>query len=331
MKKIFKPAKNIVVPNDKFAKKLFEHTPEMWQRTISGKVTSRIIEGKVRETVREGRRFVKITREVISSYGLRIAQNPLVPLTDAEREYLHTPLNLFDRAVMTAVISEWLAGNTEVTIPVVFRVLAGKIGTQFNPAAATAAEILASVKKLALIEVRADLTDACKSFGYNEGKPLKLDFTSILPCRIFKGVFCSKPAAQIIQITAAPPLYKIAKAKSQLLTLPRDIFDVKGMHNSGAVIRTKFYTAVRIAENAGSHKLNTNISLETILKKCELADASRDVQSTARKCIFGICDNFNNAGKLTYEKRREGREYAAVDINFTPCRPAGISRHTSRD
>ena len=322
MNKIFKPAKNIIIPNDKFCKILFSLTANEFQRLmkLTGSAAG-IIEGKITESVREGRRFVKTTRQVRSAYNLRIVEHPLIPLTDAERNYLHTPLNLLDRAVMTAIISEYLAGNDKITVPAIFRVLAGKSGHQFTPAESTAAEILASVKKLALIELRADLTDACKSYQYNDGKPLKLDFTPLLPCRIFKGEFCSNSAQQIIQLTAAPPLYKIAKVKSQLLTIPRDFFDIKGMHNSNAAIRTKFYTVVRIAENAGSHKLNDNISIDTILQKCGLTDASNKIKTTVRKCIVGICANFQLAGRLTYELRRKNTAYVVVDINFFPVDP----------
>lgn len=316
--KFFTPTKKIVVPNDKFTKCLFTFSQDKWSRRVNN-------EKPFGENNEGGYGFIEGSykeKDVRSRYNLLI-DNASMELSFDEYENLFLPLNMFDRAVMTAIISEWIAGNVEVTIPAIYRLITGKpSGRGLIPTKLQADEILASVKKLACVHLTTDITDACKKFNYNDGKPLYFDYTPLIDCTISDGALFGK-AAQIISINTEPILYTIAKVKKQVLTFSRDWLntDVHIRPKTYAVIVAKFYTAVRVLEINGSRKLTDAISFDTIFDKCGLSDASYKVLMSVREVIIGVLNNLQSEGVLkSFEIVREGTGKKFTKIQLTYMR-----------
>lgn len=330
MKKInnefFTPTKKIVAPNDKFAKCLFTFSQAEWSRRINEQIPFDDGSNKGGYGFIEGDK--KIKKDVRSKYNLLI-DNASMELSFDEYENLFLPLNMFDRAVMTAIISEWTAGNVEITVPSIWRLITGKpSGSGLMPSKRHAAEILASVKKLACVHLKADITDACKKFNYNDGKPLYFDYTPLIDCTISDFVSYRKckqvitqVITQVISINTEPILYTIATAKKQLVTFSRDWLNTGKSHNSDAVIAAKIYTAVRVLEINGSRKLTDTISFDTIFDKCGLSDASNKVLMSVRKVIIGVLNNLQSEGVLkSFEIVREGTGKKFTKIQLTYMR-----------
>lgn len=320
MKKIndfFTPTKKIVAPNDKFTKCLFTFSQAEWSRRVNEQIPFDDGSNKGGYGFIEGGKKTK--KDVRSKYNLLI-DNASMELSFDEYENLFLPLNGFDRAVMTALASEWIAGNVEITIPAIYRLITGKpSGRGLIPTKLQAAAILASVKKLACVHLQADITDACNKFKFNNGKSLAFDYTPLIDCTIGDGVFCCQDA-QIISINTEPILYTIAKAKKQVLTFSRDWLytDVHIRPKTYAVIAAKFYTAIRVAEIYGNRKLTKVITFEDVLDKCVLSDASSKVLRSVRHAILGVLSNIQSDGVLkSFEVVREGNGKKFTKINLT--------------
>ena len=202
---------------------------------------------------------------------LRIVETDLIQLTDADREYLSAPLNLFDRLVFTALVSARVEGVTEISISALYRIITGKASNNCKPTKNHAAEILKSVKKLACLQVELDMSDAFQNYRerngspkYNAGKPLFIDFTPIIPCKILDGVFQGN-SATVIQLTATSPLYKTAYLTKQILTVPREALNIGIMRNTSAVAYgVKLYTLIRVLEIRGSGYLKESVTFADI-------------------------------------------------------------------
>ena len=332
----FKPAQNIVAANDKITKNVFALSQDEYFNSILENAATPI-KGKDAKIPKEGgKRGEKISRQILSYFWLNFVKaESLQPLqlSAAEIEYLIKPLNIFDRLVLTACESERAAGNKEISVAVVYRAITGKIGANSQPTKDIAEQILMSIKKLACVQVRIDISDACRayknkdgSFVYNEGKPYKSPFEPILPCRIDAGSFYNHNPAQIISLTGESPLYKLENIKKQLLTFPRSVLSVLSgiydgkrhyKHFSAEIASVAFYTAVRAFEIEGTAHLTDVITYSDVFKKCGIT--SKDIQATARDAMAGILENIKTCGRLkNFEVIRDGAEYKKINLTYPP-------------
>lgn len=256
---------------------------------------------------------------------LHVIENPLLNLNDAERENLKTPPNLFDRLIFTALTSAYHEGIKAISVAALYRIITGKTNHNCRPSKKHAAEILASVKKLACLRVRIDATDAFTSYTYkdgtpkyNDGKPLVIDFTPIIPCTIFDGTFQSKTTTEIIKLTAESPLFKVARLMNQLLTVPREVLDAGNTRCTGNVYNVKFYTLIRTLENKKASCLKDVITFDNIFKECGVDNANSTVKATARDTISAILLNLQNADVLkSFKIIRDGVEFEKIELTYT--------------
>lgn len=331
----FKPAQNIVAANDKITKNVFALSQDEYFNSILENAATPI-KGKDAKIPKEGgKRGEKISRQILSYFWLKFVKAEslqTLQLSAAEIEYLIKPLNIFDRLVLTACESERAAGNKEISVAAVYRAITGKIGANSQPTKDIAEQILMSIKKLACVQVRIDISDACRayqnkdgSFVYNEGKPYKSPFEPILPCRIDEGFFCCDPKkpenrckckpTHIITLTGESPLYNVAKIKRQLLTFPRSVLEIDGKRFSAPIANVAFYTAVRAFEIEGAAYLKPVITFPDVFNTCGIA--SKDIQATSRDAMEGILENIKTCGRLkNFEVIRNGAEYSKINLSY---------------
>lgn len=331
----FIPIKNIFIPNNKITKVIFGFNQNQYNANIGAKRFS--ILGKIVDLPSEDDKKRETKKHQIKYFcRLRIIEDPLIQLTDAEREYLSTPLNLFDRLIFTALVSARVEGISEISISALYRIITGKASNNCKPSKNHAAEILKSVKKLACLQVELDMSDAFQNYRerngapkYNFGKPLIINFTPIIPCRIFDGIFQGN-SATVIQLTANSPLYKVAHLTKQILTVPREVLNIGNMRNTSAVAYgVKLYSLIRVLEIRGSGYLKESITFADILEKCGIKTASGNVQTTVRDIISAILLNLQALVILkSFEIVRENNTFVKVNLVYLP--PTKIRKIGSR-
>jgi hypothetical protein len=297
MKK-FQPVEKWIIPNDKITKKIFEFSDEDFAKVLKVKAYS----------VNEG----------MDQKGAVI----ITPIKLESQQSDAQPPNQFDRAVFTACVSEYDAGNTQLTPAIIYRAITGKREHFQTPTPKQAVEILESVLKMSSLRfdesLDAKLTATFKKLGYNNGKPIKIKDKAILPCEIInEGNVNGGSAKTLISLTAEPPLMTIARAKKQLLTVEnfKELLDTESANHSD-ITAAKFYTMIRIVETLGSRKLTPIITFADIFEKCRLQDATRKAKMIVRNAIIGVMENFFCAGLIKdFElKKASGGKFHSIEF-----------------
>lgn len=293
----FKSAEKIIAPNDKQTKRLFSYSENDYKFLLNGG-TMDVTESK--------------TAPVDSPLKLKLSTSP------NPTEEMFKALDEFDRAVLSACISEWLAGNKVTTPAVIFRAVCGKSTAYLqSPTEKQVNEILKSVNKMAVALISSDMSKVCEKFGYNGGKPLKIDFTPILPCRLEDGIFNHNPT-RLIKLTAESPILRIAKAKGQLVTFDKALLNGGKIHNTRLAIAAKFYCLLRVLESiAHCSNLKPLITFADIYEKCRISDSSGFTKMKCRDSVLATFDRLVAAEILkSYEKILCGNENIAVKFVF---------------
>ena len=286
----FKPARRLILPNDKLTKTLFK---------ISEKTFSAMIDTEQHFFINEGEKKIKSKTFDVKSYFW-------VKSTSSTE-----PPSMFDRAVMSACISELLAGNTSTTPAIIYRTLSGKHQHFQSPTKRQYAQILASVIKLKSLLIKIDMKEVCKQFNYNSGKPLVIDYTPILPCHISKGDVGGGESESVIFFEDTPPLLKIAQVKNnQLITFDNKLLDIGEKHTGANMAAVKFYVSQRVFETIQQKWHNAAITFDDLFKKCRMSDASRDKKMKCRNAILSLMANFVDADII------KSFEYTKVDGKF---------------
>ena len=156
----FQPSKILTTPNDKLTKAIFSFTEKDFQRRLQGNPFD----------IQE-RRAKKIETRVQMKFE---SSEP-------------ARLDMYDRAVLAACITEKIAGHNPTSADIIYRLITGKAaGDERNlPTEKQREEIMTSVKNLSATLIQVDMTEICKQVKkYNGGKPLIFPFTKILPCHI---------------------------------------------------------------------------------------------------------------------------------------------------
>jgi len=339
----YTPIKNIYIANHKIIKMAFalnvSDKKEKKERTeytanLNQKYAERVTQNKkIAFTVNGydvfrpkpgGKKGEIVKHRVTYPCKLRVVEDPLLNLSDAERENLKTPPNLFDRLIFTALTSAYHEGIKEISVAALYRIITGKNNFNCKPSENHVTEILASVKKLACLQVSIDATDAFTSYThkdgtpkYNDGKPLVIDFTPIIPCTIFSGIFQSDKNTEVIRLTAESPLFKVARLMNQLLTVPRTVLDVGKTRHTANIYKVKFCTLFRVVEIPKARNLTDVITFDDLFTKCGIDNASPKIKATARDIIAVILRNLQSADVLkAFKIIRDGAEYAKIELTY---------------
>lgn len=278
------PSTECVELNDKFTKILFSRSAATTEKLLSGKTCvfvekrRRKIKGKVKE-------------EIVSKYTMVNAEG----YTDT------TPLNEFDRAVLSVIISEYLAGNAYTTVNIIFRALIGKVGDQnCRPRVNQRDAIIQSVMRLMAKMV--DFSNFADSFGKMKyaTKDGEGDFgienllsAGITPNAVING----QEMTGVIYFKDNSPLFDIADAKSQIIRYPHELLNVPNQNNTPRIIMLKKYVIRRICEIKLHKQLAHTITFDDVFAKCRIDDDSpRQVKADARNAVLKLFEHLKNQG-----------------------------------
>lgn len=262
-------------PNDKIFKNLFTMTDE---EAISGYMA--IIEEQPRKNKKD--------IEKIQSYVKLTWENGI-------EEYLTSKkFDFFEREVTKTAISEHMThtnGDTlkpfDTTLEALYRAMVGDDGqgeTRKIPSPDTLDKIKQAIYKGAHCWLDIDLSEVCKEYGYNEGKPCTLK-GYLLPCSFLEGVVVNGKPTTIIHFAEVSPLYRAAEIKNgQILTYEKRLLNVPTISNTVDNIAVKGYLWQRISEIT-AHNLEPSMLISTILEANNLTDINRKAKSKLIKDI----------------------------------------------
>ena len=265
------PATSRVEINDKFAKIAFQH------KFFVNK-NYRLIEKKNFKP--KGKN--KPPQKLITNFSLSGGNGDEVALTE------------FDRAVLSACISEYKAGNLYTTVSIIFRALIGDVGNQnARPRPNQYQAIVQSLASLmgAIVNFK-DLDSSVEQLGYVPSANLvNIKQSAILPAVLLDCNINGQFVEDVLYFDRQSPLLERAEIFNQIVRYPTELLDVPNQNNTPLIITLKNYVIRRIAEIKLHKNLQPTITFADVFKKCNLDKANRHKQFDARNAIIELFEH----------------------------------------
>jgi len=301
------PAKQLIVPNDRISKKLFNLTLDDLQDWI---------------TQHKSIDFVELQRH--KKFGEIIS--PIQLCVDDETFTISEPLDQFHCAVLCAGISELYFGNHQTTPAIVYRAITGKVGdNDANPSKNQLADILSAFELLMRLQMKYDMSNYCQITGCNDGKSITL-ISPLLPCRMLKSSTANGKDTSVIELLGESPLLLSAQIKNnQLLTYDNSLLNVRNMNNSRMNIAAKHYGMRRVQESSLHRQMSSTITLTDYFNKLRIENAHAQVKKDAREVLVTFFEHLQAKGIIkSFELTKKGNAFDA--LHFTPCKTAKKSK-----
>ena len=292
------PTRLLVIPNDRFAKVLFNLSNENF-REDSWSIALKLIE------VQRNNRFGKIV-------------SPFRIFVDEQSEFtLSEPLDQFDCDVLIVCISEYRAENYYLTPAIIYRGLTGKIGRcDAEPSKDQLAAIMHSLKKLMSLQIDIIMTDICAKFNYEDGTSTHIT-ANLLPCEIISETTINGKESTVIHLLDVSPIWKVACIKNhQTLSFDADLLDIPRQQNTPLNIMVKFYVIRRVLESIAHKQMALTVTFADVFKKCRLENAHLEIKRRIREFMMAIFEHLKNKGIIGDCKvNKKGRTF--YSISFT--------------
>lgn len=301
------PAKQLIVPNDRISKKLFNLTLADLYDWIAKQKSIDFLE------IQRHKKF----GEIIS---------PIQLFVDDETFTISEPLDQFHCAVLCAGISELYFGNHQTTPAIIYRAITGKVGdNDANPSKNQLADILSAFELLMRLQMKYDMSNYCQMTGCNDGKPITL-ISSLLPCRMLKSSTANGKDTSVIELFGESPLLLSAQLKNnQLLTYDNSLLNVRNMNNSRMNIAAKHYGMRRVQESSLHRQMSSTITLPDYFNKLRIENAHAQVKKDAREVLVTFFEHLQAKGVIkSFELTKKGNAFDA--LHFTPCKTAKKSK-----
>ena len=297
------PAKQLIVPNDRASKKIFNLTLDDLQDWIAQHKSIDFLE------IQRHKKF----GEIIS---------PIQLFVDDETFTISEPLDQFHCAVLCAGISELYFGNHQTTPAITYRAITGKVGdNDANPSKNQLADILSAFELLMRLQMNYDMSNYCLTTGCNDGKPITL-ISSLLPCRMLKSSTANGKDTSVIELLGESPLLLSAQIKNnQVLTYDNSLLNVRNMNNSRMNIGAKHYAMRRVQESSLHRQMSPTIKLADYFNKLRIENAHAQVKKDAREVLVTFFEHLQAKGVIkSFELTKKGNAFDA--LQFTPCKTA---------
>ena len=289
------PTTKLVMPNDKFCKYFFNFSQDEYEFILKN--------GGTIEECKKSK-----VGKIYSDFDVVLIDN-----------YTSTvPLNMFDKSVVIACDSEFIAGNKFVTPAIIYRNMCGKNdGYNIEPPPEIRKAILDSVNKMMCTQITYDMSSACEHLKYNNGEKFKITATA-LPCKCVSGIAINGQEFEtVIQLYDTSPFFSIACVKNkQLLTFNKHLLDVPKQRNTVTTISVKHYVLQRVLE-IKLHNLKPVITFDDVFKKCNLTDADKMKKSRVRKEIISIMTSLQDIHDISsFAIKKNGNKYLGIEFFF---------------
>ena len=323
------PARKIVVPNDRCAKRYFRQTSEDYNDFITNKLYLSVVEMKKHP------KYGEIETPVEFFVDATVA---------AKDPSVMEVLTRFDNDVADVCISEWEAGNRYVTYSTIYRTLTGRVGeSDANPSKVQLAAIKHSLKKLMNVKLKIYFQDAAVKLGYNDGKKINVE-DKIIPAR-FVDCTVNGQKTTVIELTAESPLLTVARMKNnQIISYDVELLNVPGQKNTPLNIELKHYAIRRVMETKAHPKQMTpSITFADVLEKCRIADADNKKKHRVRESLKAVFEHLLACGEIdsfqvnkkkgvfysisfTFSKEKRPKQEQSNKVESTPVNKASSKR-----
>ena len=193
--------------------------------------------------------------------------------------------NAFDKEVILACISEHKTHvekdeeSYTTTLESIYRAMVGDNGEgkdEKHPSPAMLEKIKESIRKASFCRIHIDLTESCRKYGYNDGKPLKLE-SYILPCEFLDGYIVNGKPTTVIKFFKVSALYQSAEVQNgQILSYDKKLLAIPDVKNTDDVIVLKGYLLRRVLEIMAHKQMKNTILLDTVFHDTGFSDLTRD-------------------------------------------------------
>lgn len=240
-------------------------------------------------------------------------------------------LDPLDKLIISAVISEQLAGNYVITFSRLFHDIGG--GDKLTHAPIIKAVLVDIISKLRRTEISVDLTDLlakfknyAESLGVNPNHNGKIILTgAILPSETITAVINGKIIDGAIHFLDSPIIFAVANMKNQIARFNPALLDVP-IKTTEQTLKLRYYLLERILKTKGSldpkrskrvHKLSNSILFETIYRQCGLADADKWQKQDCRKYVIEILNHLVSKNFIqNYEIVKQDATFYSISIFF---------------
>lgn len=221
-------------------------------------------------------------------------------------------LSSYDMAVLSAVISLFVAGNEAFTVPMVCRAMCGKLAAT-NLSEKIKCDVSASIRKLMTTYISINAAAQQKKYNLEQTefngallnvKPMTARNDCGQECLHFKFV---RP----------PVLYEYSLAIKHIVSFPMEAVNTATINNTHDAIVIRYCLLRRVAIILRSRR-NDKIAYDTFFQEADCADAckcSKVLRSKRRKLIRHILEKLIVAGLITgYEEYKKYRSFAGVIV-----------------
>lgn len=226
--------------------------------------------------------------------------------------------NPYDRAVHNAICSLWDAGNTSFTPDQVYRSMNGLTESEFvSPQSIEA--ITKSIDKSRGINVKIDYKDEAKSWLKLKDGDLDefIKEDRILPTQK-TTVRTRGLTVTAYKLGYKPLLYEYAQISGQVLTIPIELLNVKGLlNNTKEVILLREYLIRRIEIMKNNKNQSNKIVFSTIYEEMRIPTPTNKKAKTIRDDSIKLLDHFKDINYIkNHNLYKKGRSFHGIEIIY---------------
>lgn len=291
-----RPSRVRVDLNDKLAKVIFKHSDAGIERLLNGR-TFYIVEKK-------NKKLGEITTayNILNAAGYQVVR----------------PFTMFDRFVLSACISEWLAGNHYTTVAIIYRALTGKIGKgDSKPSVIQRKAIIESLGVLMNRIIDFNAEDLCRLMDYDASDALYGKGPLLSAMYVDFSVLDSENDT-LIFFTGEPTLLKLSKIKKQLVSYYANLLDMPGQ-NTPMNITAKNYAMLRVQEIKLHRQMTPTITFADVFKKLRIENSSTKTKMNVRNIMLGFFDHLKNKDIVKdFEVVKHGNTFYSIKFPRPP-------------
>jgi len=220
----------------------------------------------------------------------------------------------YEKSIINAVSSIIEAGNTTFTLATLYHAMTGKENPSLDDQLMN--ELRQRLDKMRKMMITIDFTKEIQAKFMPEMEEFTIE-GYLLPLTKAKGKVNGK-YTEVYKIIDTPPLYRYAKAKKQLSTVPLILLNAP-VNNNSSTIPLKTYVLWRIEgmKNKNNKLISNKILFDSIYSELGEIDANKVRKKRIRDYTKTILEHFVNEKYITsYEETKNGRVIDGIKIYF---------------
>ncbi len=225
-----------------------------------------------------------------------------------------TMLDPFCRSVHDAIVTLKAAGNNDMTIDMIYRVLKGGIkkGERDSPSEEMREKIREAIKLLFGTVATIDASQETKYYGR-----IEFQFEGhLLPVKFLRAKVTGVEV-ECIRLLDEPPLYTYAKRSNQINSCDIKLLRMPiSSTEENIIIRNYLLEQILDMKNEKNHRNNVML-YDTLFRYLGLEDAPKQKKAEVRKKVHAILDNWVKEGFIKgYQDIKEGKSVTKVKITY---------------